>query len=348
LPADSDEDEGLPDWLRETDEDEEPVVVVAPVVAEVGLPVDSDEDESLPDWLQEVEAENDGLFEPSDPSPDPFADVSEEETIVEDELPDWLQEVQQEVEEDLIVEPANFLQAAKEVTPSAETVEVSDEAEGELPEWLKQIEIEDDVSEVDINLEAETITEPVGDDAAPVETEQPEAAEEIEMVDRVEEIAKPAPSASSTSGSSDLPNWLKKLREGGVEATSPSAGTIMPTPPTPQPVAPIIAALPQSAPLIVEPEPIPDDLPTDPTERLNLAQSARDRGDINEALRIYGSLVLSGAHLETIIEDAQQIVKTHPGDSRVLQLMGDAMVRDGRLQSALEAYRKAMTQLVTN
>ncbi|MDX1523777.1 MAG: tetratricopeptide repeat protein, partial [Anaerolineae bacterium] len=116
---------------------------------------------------------------------------------------------------------------------------------------------------------------------------------------------------------------------------------------TSPPPSQIMAAAAQSAPVIIEPDPIPDDLPTDPGERLTLAQAARERGDLNESLRIYESLVFSGAHLKTIINDIEQAAETHPTNARLFQVLGDAMMRDGRLQRALEAYRKAMSTLKT-
>ncbi|MCB0180904.1 MAG: hypothetical protein KDI62_21940, partial [Anaerolineae bacterium] len=60
---------------------------------------------------------------------------------------------------------------------------------------------------------------------------------------------------------------------------------------------------------------------------------------------IYSSLVSGGAHLTSIIEDLQQSIKVYPTNYRLYQVMGDAMMKDGRLQNALEAYRQALSQL---
>jgi tetratricopeptide (TPR) repeat protein len=87
------------------------------------------------------------------------------------------------------------------------------------------------------------------------------------------------------------------------------------------------------------------DIPADAEDRLNLARTARDKGDLNEAARIYDSLVANGAYLDKIIEDLQQTIKAHPGNYLLFQVMGDAMMRDGRLQSALKAYREALAKL---
>jgi cytochrome c-type biogenesis protein CcmH/NrfG len=41
----------------------------------------------------------------------------------------------------------------------------------------------------------------------------------------------------------------------------------------------------------------------------------------------------------------QQSIKTSPTNYLLYQVMGDAMMRDGRLQSALNAYREALMRL---
>ena len=86
-------------------------------------------------------------------------------------------------------------------------------------------------------------------------------------------------------------------------------------------------------------------MPEDVNERLDLARSARDAGDIQQAVQLYDSLVTSGAHLDRVIEDIQQTVKSYPTNVILYQIMGDAMMKDGRLQSALDAYRQALSKL---
>ncbi|MFN8458610.1 MAG: hypothetical protein U0401_28815, partial [Anaerolineae bacterium] len=83
----------------------------------------------------------------------------------------------------------------------------------------------------------------------------------------------------------------------------------------------------------------------DADEQLKLARTARDKGEWDKAIPIYDSLVSKGVYLGKIIEDMQQAIKTHSANYLLYQLMGDAMMRDGRLQSALNAYREAMAKL---
>ncbi len=86
-------------------------------------------------------------------------------------------------------------------------------------------------------------------------------------------------------------------------------------------------------------------MPADAEERLALAKSASEKGDIEESVRIYDSLVASGTHLDKVIQDMQQATKSHPSNHLLFQVMGDAMMKDGRLKSALEAYRMALEKL---
>ena len=41
----------------------------------------------------------------------------------------------------------------------------------------------------------------------------------------------------------------------------------------------------------------------------------------------------------------EQSIKSYPSNYLLFQLMGDAMMKDGRLQSALDVYRQALTKL---
>jgi tetratricopeptide (TPR) repeat protein len=138
-----------------------------------------------------------------------------------------------------------------------------------------------------------------------------------------------------------MPDWLTKLREGEEEApvAAPAARE-------PEPVTEVTPAEPQPVSEVAEPEVEAEDgLPPDPDERLELARIARDKGEIEEAVRAYDSLVSRGIHLDSIIDDLQQTVKSYPSNPLVYQLMGDAMMKDGRLQSALEVYRQALSKL---
>jgi tetratricopeptide (TPR) repeat protein len=166
--------------------------------------------------------------------------------------------------------------------------------------------------------------------------EEMAAMEEIAPVSPPEPEPTPVNEPEGVSTPSAIPDWLQKLRQVDEEEIAP-----LPAIPVPLP-APAAVAKPVYAQAGVVP---PPDIPVDADERLKRARTARDKGDINEAVGIYDSLVVSGVYLNKIIEDIQQTIKMHPDNYLLYQLMGDAMMRDGRLQSALNAYREALSKL---
>ncbi len=404
---DREDDEDLPDWLRETastEDDLSTIELAKPLSANDNIPIAEDD---LPDWLQEADIDEDDLFEPSEPSPDPFADITAEpdeavaedmdEDIIEDELPDWLQEVQNDSEsietETLVSAPqAESLPepATPEPPPIPAAADEGDDQE-DLPDWLR--EVEEGVEPLDVEepslTEAISALEPAAD-TTPAVSEEPvppveepieepieEAAEEpteaVEEPEPVEDESPPVPVTTTETAPPppsqppvtppDMPDWLRKLREGGNDtnskpqpAAAPPSPSVPVTPPPPAPAQPIPTAPPPppSATATVSvadlqpslpPDPNFDDLPADVEERLKLARLAREDGNINEAVRIYQSLVAANTHLDTVIEQTQQAIKLYPTNAPLYQVMGDAMMRDGRLQSALDAYRTALANL---
>ena len=361
-PAEDETTDEIPGWIQEAQAEEDNRVTI-------DLPKDTDpsanqvpvEDDDLPDWLQEVDLEEDeDLFEPSEPSPDPFDDiliVDGDDNIVEEELPDWLQEVQKEAQDEMTAEPALPVPAAS----------TSDDQK-DLPDWLQDDEDESDVQPAipagpffprEDEEETKLSTSPpklADEDIEPEPPAEPKETEPVPTTPPETPVARPTPTVEDNGSSGGMPDWLRKLREGRVEAVSttptPITPPVMPSQPTvvvpyltamPPPPSSPIAAMPSISP--PPPTPTYDDLPDDPDERLKMAQAARDDGNINEAVRIYNSLVASGSHLGQVIDHTEQAIKVHPRSAPLYQVMGDAMMRDGRFQSALEAYRIALSNL---
>lgn len=343
------EEDELPDWLREVQEEPSEELFEAEFVSEAE---ETELDEELPEWLSQVSIEEEEAFEPSEPSPEELEIFDTDE----EDLPEWLKEVQTEAEE-FEIEPE----------PVEAEVETADIIEEELPDWLREADEEPEAEpafeaeptaggagptaeEAEVVAEAEepvveaeelgeVVEEPepvmAAAEAKPEEPPTPEEEPEI-----VEEAAVAAPVVATTG----MPDWLKKLREGDhePEPIPVPRPAEMPAPvPEPQPVAQV-----KTVPEPVEEEmPAPVDLPEDADERLNLARTALDGGDLEEAVRVYDSLVTSGVHLDTVIDDIELTIRTYPSNFKLYQVMGDAMMKDGRLQSALEAYRKALEKL---
>ncbi len=325
-------EEELPDWLREAADESAEAGFGLEVLAAAPA---AEAREELPDWLQGIEVAEEEPFEPSEPSPDEFGLGAGEEkesqpALVQEELPDWLKEVQAESEELVAFEQIAELEVEESVV-----------VETELPDWLQEEEEAEFPTEALLPEPEPAVAEVAAPELEiPVEGE-PEEAEPI-LVELpttpvvVAEAAVPAAGASLA----DLPDWLKKLREGDVEEEEIA---VVPVEPLPKPA--VVSAMVSS---VVAPEAEPTAevaIPEEASERLEQARVARDAGNIDEALQYYENLVSSGLHLDRIIEDIKQIIKSYPANAMLYQVMGDAMMKDGRLQSALDAYRTALAKL---
>ena len=65
------------------------------------------------------------------------------------------------------------------------------------------------------------------------------------------------------------------------------------------------------------------------------------------ALDAYQQLVSAGEGLADVIDDLSEVVESSEVavDARVRRLLGDALMAEGRVQEALDAYRSALDQL---
>jgi cytochrome c-type biogenesis protein CcmH/NrfG len=76
--------------------------------------------------------------------------------------------------------------------------------------------------------------------------------------------------------------------------------------------------------------------------------SARNRyteNDLDGSLSDYESLVRSNQNLEDVVTDLTKAVEKHKGNPAVYRVLGDGLMRQGKLQAALDTYRKALNQL---
>jgi hypothetical protein len=143
-PPTSADDDNLPDWLR--DVEDEPAL--APVAAG---------DDDLPDWLQEIDEPEEApstkaagemvidddlpdwlLAEEEAESPEP-APVVDDQMVIGDDLPDWLRE-DEEAGEDVEAEEADW-PGQETALPAALTAEDEGDIEVEedgLPDWLRE------------------------------------------------------------------------------------------------------------------------------------------------------------------------------------------------------------------
>ena len=84
--------------------------------------------------------------------------------------------------------------------------------------------------------------------------------------------------------------------------------------------------------------------PRDYEDWLALAQALWQAGERKEALEAYTHVIRAGEFLESVVSDLEGYVGQQP-DASALQVLGDAYMKDGRLQDALSVYRQALDVL---
>lgn len=172
---------------------------------------------------------------------------------------------------------------------------------------------------------------PVPEHVSPTATDEASAADEAEAVDAQPEAAR-SPVDGLTQAfvlgeqGVDLEAWyISRLREiaaAGGETAQPARRALTPAVP-PKPPPPGLAAAIYSARGMVE------------------------TNELREALAVYETLLRTSAGLEWVIKDMRLLIardqfSRNPSVHRVL---GDALMRQGQLDAALNVYRHALTLL---
>ncbi len=143
----------------------------------------------------------------------------------------------------------------------------------------------------------------------------------------------------------DVPDWLKDTfpEPEPEEMFVPPEPVVIAPPPVvqPPPVAPRPAAPPPRAPEPVRAPVLDEDV-------LAVLQGARDleqAGDIEASLNEYEALIRANRGVDEVVEDLSSLVKSYRTVPAVYRVLGDALMRQGKLQAALNTYREALNQL---
>ena len=223
--------------------------------------------------------------------------------------------------------------------PEAEEAEVPKAAppSEEMPDWLRELK--------------ELPEEAPPPEEVPdwLERLAPPPAEEVE-----EEIAPPIPPE-------EMPDWLRELKEEAPEEVAEEEERVE-APPLAEEEVELAEALPaqpiEEEVTIAEAPPIPEGIveeapptiegyldrlaakPGDHEARLGLARAYLVLGERDEALAHYRTIIHSEATLiGEVIEDLEAEAQVAPAHLPTQQLLGDAYMKSGRLQEALEKYR---------
>ena len=312
--------------------------LIQPVQEELEAePTGALDEPELPEWLRESAETSETV-------------VAEPAILEEPELPGWLREPVESVDEEgetTVAEPAaseepelpEWLREPAEAIDEVGKTVVAEPAmleEPELPEWLHE--------------PVESVDEPVVAESALLEEpELPEwLREPAELADETSEpvVAEPAAAIEEP----ELPEWLR-------EPVVPLVGEAEPLVAVPEAVVEELDAVkePEPEPSFSEPmEPFTDVFalrqqvdaePGDYAVRLALARALLDDKMLDDALVEYGELVNAGQELGDVTSDLERALESDPGSALARRVLGDSYVKQNRLAEALDAYRKALSNL---
>ncbi len=343
-PATDSVDDDVPEWLRETEETPAPVAEASAEQA----PIAEDDDDNM-DWLNDLGDSDDAEETPVEvPAEEPIA-----ESTVEDEEEQLLAEQAEarlaydapapvpSAEEQM---PSTTEEEKEEVTQSPTPIQEEPEEEAlptpqepeapadDMPDWLKTMEAEEEAQSP-----TETSVPPVEESAPPVQEET--------LPDWLADMSDEAEETKPAVANGDMPDWLKT-----EEAPAP------PETPKPtkadewKPVAPVAEEKPAPPPE-KKPEPPRNLPPRRKVQRMNTtmlrditlmsAQAAMREGNLSAALAEYGKLIKKKRLLAETIYDLREALYEYPVDISIWQMLGDAYMRAGQLQEAINAYTKA-------
>ncbi|MBE0688790.1 MAG: tetratricopeptide repeat protein, partial [Anaerolineae bacterium] len=147
----------------------------------------------------------------------------------------------------------------------------------------------------------------------------------------VEDVPAPAPQLS------DTPDWLRETDEQPVAQVPDwlSEGAVVDETPVELPV-------PVPTPAIETPTP---EAPPDISGTLEEARSRYQNDDMDGSLAIYEGLVRTSQMLDDVASDLTGMAREQKSNPVVYRVLGDSLMRQGRLQEALNTYREALNWL---
>ncbi len=320
----------------------------------------------LPDWLLEQVG-----APPVDLTSTPVAEVPDE-TGVFDDMPEWLREdanqsdnlnlmgifddiPDAEDSQSLKTDPefAGYTIEIDRNDPWVEAFEAEQE-DGlpditELPDWYVQnLNDPERVAAVEQMVNAPALAEA----ALPVETE-------LTLGQPVDLPAwmSPASAAEEPAFVSDMPDWLLEIDAASIEPEeipdwlNDNIDEAEAEDDLFAPVAPPVVVTPEpvraAPPVQPKPEPIAAATAQRATASADLqtARAHADSGNVESSVAHYEALIRVNKELDQVVDDLTRLSKVHRGNPAVHRVLGDGLMRQGKLQAALDVYREALNQL---
>jgi hypothetical protein len=328
------------DLIEDYDPDAPPVPAELPawLVDTLGMPpTEQPEPDNRPsleslfpemDTLPEIpiSSEMDALFPDASAMSDETEDVIEIEQFIQTEHDPWAEAFDDE-----------YAQGEVDIT--------------KLPDWYEQ-NLKDPS-----RIAAVERLEQTGD-ALPVEDKLPAGQQQPTPEWMMETVSAPQTPAFEPVASAvdDIPDWIKEA-EAAIDTDEIPAWlleTIQETSaPEPELMEIIIdePALPPAPP----PAPAPAIVPVAPAPRpaavagdgVSLAEARRlaQVNDLSSSLAQYEGLIRAQVNVDDVVDDLSSLSRQHRDNPLVFRILGDGLMRQGRLQQALDTYRQALNQL---
>lgn len=328
----------LPDWLLEAqgappiveELSPAPPAASAPPLSETIAPPPAVE---MPDWLLSDVQEQETL------ELDIFANTAEEDSVVIDPSDPWVEAFELERTrgmDDIHTMPDWY---AQKLNMSGETVELQasallperELAHGEVsavPDWL--------------NVPAFEVSVPDSEGMPDWLLEQVGAPGDQGMTDVL-------PDWLADVDTQEVPEWLLESVTSEQPVVDLPETPIIDLPPapvvvqTPPPPAQIVPARPTPPPM--SPVPVPASAQIDVAEVLTNARRKVSGGDLDGGLADYEAVIRANAQLETVVADLAPVMQREAKNPAIYRVLGDALMRQGKLQDALDTYRKALNLL---
>jgi hypothetical protein len=169
----------------------------------------------------------------------------------------------------------------------------------------------------------------------------------------------PAPVIQAdVAAAEDVPDWLKGVDLNEVPAwLTETLGTntseqnvVQPVQEPPSVMVPVVPAAPAAPPPVpaVAQSPAPVPVAVSQIDAASVLAAARSRvqsGDIEGGVSQYEQLVRANRNLQETVDDLTKVAEKAKNNPALFRVLGDAYMRTGKLQAALDTYRKALNQL---
>jgi tetratricopeptide (TPR) repeat protein len=292
-------------------------------LAGVAMPEDSDEALA---WLEEL-ADIEGA--------EPEIDLSEQEVEVVEEPPTPAVEhdvVAARAEAEILFARQQITEAVEEAPPPELDVAQSEELVPEVVQFDAAAEASADLADIEEQADSAVSGEYDEDEAEAAADEEldwldslgeEDAASWLESESVVSEVSASEADVVEDEGEERVSAYVPDAKGQFTEPASEAYETAVETPEE----------------SLSEPAEAPD------IERLELARSAVEDGDWTVVAGEYEALLASGEGLPYLISDLETSVEVHEQQPILKRLLGDAYVRNGQLERAVDVYRQALDQL---